>query len=148
MFSLVIQIKNFGLSFQKIVQQKASAMAYAQGYIEVPCTDPTGYTKGLSIYEHKTIKKINREIIRESKDCLGLAKARMAIHERIKEEQELFKAFKGKAKISSVKKQAQLADVSNTGTSTILIQEDIPSSPKSNDTASIFDDWDEDLEAF
>lgn len=38
-------------------------------YIEVPCTDLIGYTKGLSIYEHKTIKKINREIIRESKDC-------------------------------------------------------------------------------
>ena len=119
-----------------------------KGYLEVPCTDPTGYTKNRSIYEHKEIKKINRETIRESKDCLGLAKARMAIHESIKEEQDVFMAFKGKAKISSVKKQAQLADVSNTGTSTILIQEDIPSAPKSNDTDSIFDDWDEDLEAF
>jgi len=119
-----------------------------KGYLEVPCTDPTGYTKNRSIYEHKAIKKINREEIRESKDCLGLAKARMGIHERIKQEQDLFIASKSKAKLSSVKKQAQLTDVSNTGTSTILIQEDIPSAPKSNDTDDIFDDWDEDLEAF
>ncbi|MEI8654986.1 Mu transposase C-terminal domain-containing protein [Pseudoalteromonas sp. Hal273] len=29
-----------------------------ESYLEVPCTDPTGYTDGLSIYEHKTIKKL------------------------------------------------------------------------------------------
>jgi putative transposase len=117
-------------------------------YLEVPCTDPTGYTKNRSIYEHKAIKKINREIIRESKDCLGLAKARMTIHESIKQDQELFIASKSKAKLSSVKKQAQLADISNTGTGTILAQEDFSSIPKSLETSDIFDDWDEDLEAF
>jgi putative transposase len=117
-------------------------------YIEVPCTDPTGYTKGLSIYEHKTIKKINREIIRESKDCLGLAKARMAIHERIKGEQELFMAFKGKAKISSVKKQAQLADVSNTGKSSIKMSDDKTTLVPEQTSTDIFDDWDDDIEAF
>lgn len=117
-------------------------------YIEVPCTDPTGYTKGLSIYEHKTIKKINREIIRESKDCLGLAKARMAIHERIKGEQDLFMAFKGKAKISSVKKQAQLADVSNTGKGTIKISDNASPHVQDKKNNDIFDDWDDNLEAF
>lgn len=72
----------------------------------------------------------------------------MAIHERIKEEQDLFMAFKDKAKISSTKKQAQFAGISNTGKGTIQIpdkkktpaQEDIPS--------GLFDDWDDDLEAF
>ena len=119
-------------------------------YLEVPCTDPTGYTKNRSIYEHKAIKKINREEIRGSKDCLGLAKARMAIHESMKEEQELLLAFKGKAKISSAKKQAQLADVSNTGQGTIKVSDEQVSSAieqKANDVLD--DDWDDgDLEAF
>ena len=118
-------------------------------YLEVPCTDPTGYTKNRSIYEHKAIKKINRETIRESKDCLGLAKARMAIYESMKEEQELLIDFKSKAKISSVKKQAQLANVSNTGQGTIKVSDkQVPSTieQKAND---VLDDWDDgDLEAF
>lgn len=117
-------------------------------YIEVPCTDPTGYTAELSIYEHKTIKKINREIIRESKDCIGLAKARMAIHERVKQEQEFFIASKGKAKISSVKKQAQLADVSNTGKGSIKVSEEKVPPVENNRNNNIFDNWDDDIEAF
>lgn len=117
-------------------------------YIEVPCTDPTGYTKGLSIYEHRIIKKINREEIRESKDCLGLAKARMATHERIQEEQDVFMAFKGKAKISSVKKQAQLADVSNTGKGSIKMSDDKITLVSEQTSTDIFDDWDDDIEAF
>jgi putative transposase len=118
------------------------------GYLEVPCTDPTGYPKGLSIHEHKTIKKINRKEIRESKDSLGLAKARMAIHERVKKEQELFIASKSKRKIASVKKQAQLADVSNTGKSTIKVSEEKIVPVQENISNDIFNDWDDDLEAF
>jgi len=121
-------------------------------YIEVPCTDPSGYTKGLSLYEHKTIKKINREIIRESKDSLGLAKARMAIHERVKQEQEFFITTKSKAKITAVKKQAQLADISNTGKGTIKIEQDenvkLLDDDKARFTPSIIDSWCDDLEAF
>ncbi|GAA5133061.1 Mu transposase C-terminal domain-containing protein [Thalassotalea piscium] len=121
-------------------------------YLEVPCTDLSGYTKGLSLYEHKTIKKINREIIRESKDSLGLAKARMAIHERVKQEQELFITTKHKAKILAVKKQAQLADISNTGKGTIKIEQDdnvkLLSGDKTRFTSSIIDSWCDDLEAF
>ena len=117
-------------------------------YIEVPCTDPTGYTKGLSIHEHKTIKKINREMIRGSKDVLGLATARMAIHERVKQEQELFITSKNKRKISSVKKQAQLADVSNTGTGTIKVSEQKSTTKQENISNDILENWDDDLEAF
>jgi len=117
-------------------------------YLEVPCTDPSSYTKGLSIHEHKTIKKINREIIRESKNSLGLAKARMAIHERVKKEQEFFVASKSTAKISTVKKQAQLADICNTGKGTIRISKDETTSMQPNKSNHIFDNWDDDLEAF
>ncbi|WP_225305709.1 Mu transposase C-terminal domain-containing protein [Pseudoalteromonas sp. TAB23] len=119
-----------------------------ESYLEVPCTDPTGYTDGLSIYEHKTIKKVNRETIRESKNSLGLAKARMAIHERVKQEQEVFIASKTKAKITAVKKQAQIADVSNTGKGTIKVSEESAAPVHKNISNDAFDDWDDDLEAF
>ena len=117
-------------------------------YLEVPCTETTGYTKGLSLYEHKTIKKINRDVIRESKDSLGLAKARMAIHERVKQEQEAFLISKTKVKLTAVKKQAQIADVSNTGTGSIKPLEKEAKQPKINNTKYLLDDWDDELEAF
>ncbi len=117
------------------------------GYLTVPCTEPTGYTKGLSLYVHKRLKKINREIIRESVDGLGLAKARMAIYNRVQQEKEDLIASKRKTKLQAIKKQAQLADVSNTGTGTISKKlEILPDTPKKLD--GLLDDWDDDLEAF
>ncbi|MGI2203660.1 Mu transposase C-terminal domain-containing protein [Shewanella oncorhynchi] len=122
------------------------------GYLKVPCTDNSDYTHGLSLHEHKVIKKINREIIREGKDDLGLAKARMAIHARVKQEQEAFIASKTKAKITAVKKLAQLADISNTGQGTIKLEKSerlplISNEPEQN-IKDILDNWDDDLEAF
>jgi putative transposase len=123
-----------------------------EGYLKVPCTDTTGYTQGLSLHEHKVTKKINREIIRESKDNLGLAKARMAIHARVQQEQELFNESKMKAKISAVKKQAQLTDISNTGQGTIRLEKIelsavILDQPKFN-SSNLLDSWDDDIEGF
>lgn len=122
------------------------------GYLKVPCTDSSDYTKGLSLHEHKVIKQINREVIREGRDNLGLAKARMAIHERVRLEQEAFITSKGKAKISRVKKQAQLMDISNTGQGTIQATTEVPVdlSTKQSTTCSdsVLVDWEEDLEAF
>jgi putative transposase len=123
-----------------------------EGYLKVPCTDTTGYANGLSLHEHKVIKKINREIIRESKDNLGLAKARMAIHARVQQEQELFNESKTKAKISAVKKQAQLVDISNTGQGTIRLEKSdtlsvITNKPELN-ISDILDNWDDDIEGF
>ncbi|WP_287242897.1 Mu transposase C-terminal domain-containing protein [Pseudoalteromonas sp.] len=122
------------------------------GYLKVPCTDNSDYTQGLSLHEHKVIKKINREIIREGKDNLGLAKARMAIHARVKQEQEAFQISNTKAKISGVKKQAQLADVSNTGQGTIRLESEelLPSLPKKSESniSNLLEHWDDDVEAF
>ena len=122
------------------------------GYLKVPCTDNSGYANGLSLHEHKVIKQINREVIREGKDNLGLAKARMAIHARVKQEQEVFMASKTTAKIKAVKKQAQLADISNTGQGTIKLEKSerlplISNEPEQN-IKDILDSWDDDLEAF
>lgn len=122
------------------------------GYLKVPCTDNSDYTQGLSLHEHKVIKKINREIIREGKDNLGLAKARMAIYARVKQEQEAFQISNTKAKISGVKKQAQLADVSNTGQGTIRLESEelLPSLPKKSESniSNLLEHWDDDVEAF
>lgn len=122
------------------------------GYLKVPCTDNSDYTHGLSLHEHKVIKKINREIIREGKDDLGLAKARMAIHARVKQEQEAFQISNTKAKISGLKKQAQLADVSNTGQGTIRLESEelLPSLPNKSESniSNLLEHWDDDLEAF
>ncbi|WP_137226024.1 Mu transposase C-terminal domain-containing protein [Shewanella sp. MEBiC00475] len=122
------------------------------GYLKVPCTDNSGYTIGLSLHEHKVIKKINREDVREGKDNLGLAKARMAIHARVKKEQEVFMESKTTAKIKAVKKQAQLADISNTGQGTIKLEKSEPQPLISNEPEQyikdILDSWDDDLEAF
>jgi len=117
-----------------------------ESYIEVPCTDTTGYTKNLSLHEHKTIKKYNREFIQESMDPIGLAKARMAMHKRIEDEQRHFIEQTSKRKIKNVSKQAKIADVSNTGKGTIK-----RSSSKQNDALpasnkpSVLDSWDDDL---
>lgn len=89
------------------------------GYLKVPCTDKTGYTQKLSLHEHKIIKQFNRELLREGRDDLGLAKARMAMHERVKQEQELFSSSAAKVKISGANKQAKIMDVSSTGRGTI-----------------------------
>lgn len=135
-------------------------LAELERYLKVPCTDKSGYVNGLSLHEHKVIKQYNRELMREQRDDLGLAKARMAIHERIRQEQEAFITSNGKRKISRIKKQAQLMDISNTGQGTIKatkdtsVQSSIHQSTKSNITASVERsnsvsiDWDEELEAF
>lgn len=123
-----------------------------EGYLQVQCTDVTGYTQGLCLHAHKVIKKVNREIIRESKDNLGLAKARMAINERILQEQELVAVSKTKTKLTVAKKQAQFADVSNTGQSTVSLTLQPKSQLKDNENLQnlrdIFEGWGEDLEAF
>lgn len=72
----------------------------------------------------------------------------MAIHERVKQEQEAFIESKTKAKITAVKKQAQIADVSNTGTGTIKVSEKSAAPVQKNISNDLFDDWDDDLEAF
>jgi putative transposase len=122
------------------------------GYLEVPTTDKSGYANGLSLHEHKVIKQFARQIMCEERDDLGLAKARMAIKERLRQEQEFFMASGQKAKISNVKRQAQLMDISNTGQGTIQIPKvsplDLSNKPSTAVSGSIIIDWDDDLEAF
>ncbi|EOX4359627.1 transposase [Vibrio cholerae] len=87
------------------------------GYIEVPCKyDPLGYTKNLSLSTHLRITKIHREFIKGQVDALSLAKARQALHERIKSEQEhlsLMSVESRAKKTKHGKKMAALSGISN-----------------------------------
>lgn len=87
------------------------------GYIEVPCKyDPLGYTKNLSLSEHVRITKIHRDFIKGQVDALSLAKARQALHERIKTEQEhlsLMSVESRAKKAKHGKKMAALSGISN-----------------------------------
>ncbi|ASI25648.1 MULTISPECIES: Mu transposase C-terminal domain-containing protein [Aeromonas] len=55
-------------------------------YIRVPCIDPIGYTKGLSLQEHQINVKLHRDFINEQMDVVSLSKARIYLNDRIKNE--------------------------------------------------------------
>lgn len=104
-----------------------------EGYIEVPSKDSKGYTHKLSLCEHEKLVKAHRDYIDGEINVLSLAKARLALHDRIQSEQENLrnmsfqerkrkaKATKKIAEISGVNSdtpQAQLTDKLPTSTST------------------------------
>ena len=123
-----------------------------EGYIEVPCTERSGYTNNLSLHTHRLTVRYTRERINERLDDLALAKARMAMHEAIKEEQEAFLNTSSKRKIKSTTKAARFADVSNTGNSTIRaenISKKSDSQPEgSTRLIDVLNSWTDDLEDF
>ncbi|WP_234418623.1 Mu transposase C-terminal domain-containing protein [Dongshaea marina] len=65
-------------------------------YLAVPCVDPIGYTKNLSLNYHLTLTKAHRDYINSKIDIVSLAKARLWLHERIESEQTEFKSKGGK----------------------------------------------------
>lgn len=122
-----------------------------ESYLKVPCTDTSGYVDGLNLHHHKMIKAFHRAEITGAVDYLSLAKARMAIHERTAQEQQHFLAATSKRRIKSAKKQAQLADVSNTGTGTIQVSNTKAITVNKVDTEldeKWLESWEDDLEAF
>lgn len=88
-----------------------------EGYVEIPCNyDPLGYTKNLSLAEHVRMIKIQREFIKGETDALSLAKARQALHERIKSDQEhlaLMSVESRAKKAKHGKKMAAFSGISN-----------------------------------
>ncbi|WP_035387132.1 Mu transposase C-terminal domain-containing protein [Ferrimonas senticii] len=96
-----------------------------EGYLAVPCVDPVGYTKGLSLQQHKVNCRLHREFIREQLDLESLAQVRMALHQRIEQEAEEIKAGKRSGKVKPAAKLARQQNVSSAGTGTVV--------PKSSD---------------
>ncbi len=84
------------------------------GYIEVPCDDPVGYTKHLSLHEHLIIKRAHKLYIKGHVDTLSLAKARLALAARMEEETEDLRTFKRKRKPpKNMKKIAEFSGISS-----------------------------------
>ena len=89
-------------------------------YLKVPCADPIGYTKKLSLQQHEIICYFQRTFIKEKINLLNLAKARQLLHEKITLEQQQISQPKNQIKAKN--KQAVFAGVSNTGTGSIIIK--------------------------
>ncbi|MEH0741543.1 transposase family protein [Vibrio cholerae] len=87
-----------------------------QGYVKVPSKDPIGYTVRLSVCEHEKILAAHRTYIKGEMDVLSLAKARLALHDRIEAEQaDLMQLThtERKRKAKSTKKVAEISSVNS-----------------------------------
>ncbi|MEZ8128147.1 Mu transposase C-terminal domain-containing protein [Enterovibrio norvegicus] len=96
-------------------------------YIKVPAVDSTGYTKGLSLFEHQRSLRVQRLHTRSLVDEEALADARLYIDGRIDEEIEYFsQPKKGKRslpKSGNVSKIAKFRDLGSDGRTTIVNQD-------------------------
>ncbi|QIZ78781.1 transposase [Ferrimonas lipolytica] len=118
-----------------------------KGYMVVPCVDPVGYTKGLSLQQHKVNCCLHREFIKGQLDLDSLAQVRMAIHQRIEQEVTELKEGKRSGKVKQAAKLARHQGVSSVGAGTVVskllegsiaaIQEEETKSDLPNQ-----DDWD------
>ncbi|AUI88538.1 transposase [Vibrio azureus] len=89
-------------------------------YIEVPSKNADGYTDKLSLCVHQRLVKIHREYIKGEINALSLAKARIALHERIQSEQANLKAMslpERKRKAKGTKKAAKLTGLNSDSSS-------------------------------
>ncbi|MBY6094666.1 Mu transposase C-terminal domain-containing protein [Ferrimonas balearica] len=91
-----------------------------QGYLSVPCVDPLGYTKGLTLQQHKVNCRLHREFIKEQLDLDSLAQVRMALHRRIEQEAAEINAGKRSSKVKQAAKLARQQNVSSSGMGTVV----------------------------
>lgn len=87
-----------------------------QGYVKVPSKDSVGYTDRLSVCEHEKILAAHRTYIKGEMDTLSLAKARLALHDRIESEQaDLMQLTlsERKRKAKSTKKLAEISSINS-----------------------------------
>lgn len=119
-------------------------------YIKVPCIDPSGYTQGLSLNQHKINIRIHRDFVSGAIDNVGLAKARMFIHNKIQSEFEVLKHSPKSTKVKGGKALAKHQNVSSdnqksiTKSSTLVIKE---TEEKTQPTDS-WDDFISDIDGF
>ncbi|WP_407332543.1 transposase [Enterovibrio sp. 27052020O] len=116
-----------------------------EGYLEVPCEDPIGYTKNLSWHHHQVISHAHHKFIEGSVDVLSLAKARQAIHQRVLQDQETFQLIPSKKK--RMKGQRKLAEFSGVGSegkaSVALPNPEKADASQKEKGQTLFDNWDD-----
>ncbi|WP_245823628.1 transposase family protein [Photobacterium proteolyticum] len=80
-----------------------------QRYLKVPCIDPVGYTKKLSLTQHNINKRLCRDFISDKLDLDALARVRLYIHDRIEQEAEEINNLSRGATKRKTKGMARLA---------------------------------------
>lgn len=89
-------------------------------YIKVPVVDNTGYTNGLSLFQHKVIERIRKLNTRFSVDEISLAESRLYIEDRIQSEINRSSNKKpSNMKVGSTSKLAKYHDVGSDGPTTV-----------------------------
>lgn len=126
-----------------------------QQYLKVPCIDPIGYTKGLSLLRHQINLRLHRDFISREVDLDGLAQARMFIHNKIELEMDDIKSMSSKKSIKGMSKLAKYNGVASDGTGTVVPDKlplfDLKEPNKPEQSIPNNDDWDDlvsDLEAY
>ncbi|MCG3825937.1 Mu transposase C-terminal domain-containing protein [Photobacterium damselae] len=96
-------------------------------YIKVPAVDNSGYTKGLSLFEHKRIQKVRKLNMRELKNEEALAETYLYIENRIEGETERLSRSRNKKqpppKTGNTSKLAKFRDVGSDGPTSIVANE-------------------------
>lgn len=93
-------------------------------YIKVPVVDNTGYTNGLSLFQHKVIGRVRKLNTRFSVDEISLAESRLYIEDRIQSEINRSTNKKpSNAKVGSTSKLAKYHGVGSDGPTTVSTSE-------------------------
>ncbi|MBE4031077.1 transposase [Vibrio parahaemolyticus] len=92
-------------------------------YVKVPAVDNSGYTKGLSLFEHERIQKVRRLNTKQLADDEALADTFLYMKKRIQEETDRFHSAKSSKsslpKTGNTSKLAKFNDVGSDGPSSI-----------------------------
>ncbi|WP_102412626.1 Mu transposase C-terminal domain-containing protein [Vibrio cyclitrophicus] len=106
-------------------------------YIKVPAVDNSGYTKGLSLFEHERIQKVRRLNTKQLADDEALADTFLYMKKRIQEETDRFRSAKSNKgslpKTGNTSKLAKFNDVGSEGPSSIS------TTPAKKEVAVVFD---------
>ncbi|NRB80673.1 MAG: DDE-type integrase/transposase/recombinase [Saccharospirillaceae bacterium] len=119
-------------------------------YLKVPCIDPEGYTKGLSLHHHQIARKMHKNFIESKVDKTELAKSRVYINQRVDDEVELMAKSKRKhsKKLSGISAIAKYREVNSENVGTIKansISQPVKTKLDPSDSKDQFDDWDDDV---
>lgn len=120
-------------------------------YLKVPCIDPVGYTKGLSLLQHQINVRLHRDYISNSLDLEHLAKVRSNINALIDKETENIQNKGKQQKIKGMSRLAKHSGIASDKQMTIKPKEVKTDKPNKHKKAEYDDDWDDfisDLEPY
>jgi putative transposase len=111
-------------------------------YLKVPCIDPEGYTKGLSLNHHQIVRQMHKNFIESKVDKTELARTRAYINQRVDDEVDLISKSKRKQskKIPGVSTIGKYREVNSENVGTI-VQPKVKSDNAITDDVNCENDW-------